>query len=168
MWESFIYSWAWEGRNQHHTWTYIKEFAKENEWFFKAGRRITALSFLNPARKGVKADAYYAFSAARLVEMIWWSNLENTGAEQLYKAHMGKTLQPLQEKDKMAYRAFENGIIVLNDGAETNTISFDLPSEFHHKRLLDLYDGSTQVKVVRGQMSVTIPGQEARVYLKKQ
>ena len=168
MKESFIYSWAWEGRNQHHTWSYIKEFAKENEWFLKAGRRITALSYLDPTRKEVKEDAYYAFSAARLVEMIWWSNLDNTGAEQLYKAHMGKTLQPLQEKDQMAYRAFENGIIVLNDGTETNTISIDLPPVFHRKKVLDLYDGENQIKVVRGKMSVTIPGQGARVYIKKE
>ncbi len=168
MWESFIYSWAWEGRSPHHTWGYIKKYARENELFPKTGRRITAISYLDTTRKEVKSDAYYAFSAARLVEMIWWSNLENTGAEQLYKAHMGNTLQPLQEKDQMAYRAFENGIIVLNDGAETNTISIDLPHEFHHKRLLDLYDGEKQVKIIRGQLTVTIPGQGARVYLKKE
>ena len=31
---------------------------------------------------------------------------------------MGKSLQPLQEVDKIAYRTFENGIIVLNDGTK--------------------------------------------------
>jgi len=82
-----------------------------------------------------------AFSAARLLEVIWWSNLENTGAERLYKAHMGKSLQTLQEVNHIAYRIFENGIIVLNDGEGNKTITVSLPPEFQHKQLLDLYDG---------------------------
>ncbi len=165
MMESFIYSWAWKGRNPNQKWTDIKKRAKENEWFVKAGRRLTALSYLDPSRKEVKDDAYWAFSAARLLEIIWWSNLKNTGAERLYQAHMGKSLQPLQEVDQVAYRTFENGIIVLNDGAENKTITISLPSKFHHKQLLDLYDGKRQVKVVNEQIEVTVPMQKARVYL---
>ena len=46
MWESFIFSWAWEGRR--HTWTDVKTKAKSNQWFLDAGRRIVALSFLDP------------------------------------------------------------------------------------------------------------------------
>jgi hypothetical protein len=165
MLESFIYSWAWEGRNQNQNWTVIKERAKKNESFKKAGRMTTALSYLNPTRKEVKDDAYWAFSAARLLEIIWWSNLENTGAERLYQAHMGKSLQPLQEIDQIAFRTFENGIIVLNDGVENKTITISLPSEFHHKQLLDLYDGKRQVEVINERIEVTVPMQGARIYL---
>ncbi len=165
MLESFIYSWAWEGRNQNQNWTDIKERTKKNESFKKAGRLVTALSYLDPTRKEVKDDAFWAFSAARLLEIIWWSNLENTGAERLYQAHMGKSLQPLQEVDQVAYRTFENGIIVLNDGVENKTITIILPSEFQHKQLLDLYDGKKQVEVVNERIEVTVPTQGARIYL---
>ena len=113
----------------------------------------------------MKDDAYWAFSAARLLEVIWWSNLGNTGAERLYQAHMGKSLQPLQEVDQIAYRTFENGIIVLNDGVENKAVTISLPSEFHHKKLIDLYDGKKRVKVVNDHIEVTVPRQGARIYL---
>ena len=163
-WESFIFSWAWEGRNHSQNWTNIKERVKNNEWFIKAGRRITALSYLDPSRKEVKDDAYWAFCSARLLDLIWWSTLKNTGAEQLYQAHMGKSLQPLQEVNQIAYRTFENGIIVLNDDKENKTTTISLPSGFYHSQLLDLFDGTRRVEVVKGQVEVTIPMQKARIY----
>jgi hypothetical protein len=165
MWESFIYSWSWEGRHQNHSWVNIKECANNFEGYVKAGRRITALSYLDPLRKEVKDDAYWAFCAARLVGMIWWSTLKNTGAEQLYKVHMGKSLQPLQEIEKIAYRTFENGIIVLNDDTADRTISIRLPPGFYHKQLLDLYDGENKVKITNGHIDVTVPTKTARIYL---
>ena len=165
MLESFIYSWAWEGRKQNHNWTNIKKRIKKNESFNKAGRFLTALSYLDPTRKEVKEDAYWAFSAARLLGVIWWSNLENTGAERLYQAHMGECLQLLQEIDKVSYRTFENGIIVLNDATENKTITISLPSEFQHKQLLDLYDGKRRVEVINESVEVTVPMQGARIYM---
>lgn len=165
MMESFIYSWAWKGRNPKQNWTAIKKRAKENDWFVRAGRRLTALSYLDPSRKEVKDDAFWAFSAARLLGIIWWSNLENTGAERLYQAHMGASLQTLQETDQVAYRAFKNGIIVLNDGTEEKTVTIKLPSQLPNKYFLDLYDGKRQVKVVDGRIKVTVPMKKARVYL---
>lgn len=164
-WESFIYSWSWEGRHPNHNWTNIKKRADNFEWYRKIGRRITALSYLDPSRKEAKEDAFWAFSAARLVEMIWWSTLKNTGAEQLYRVHMGKSLQPLQEVDQIAYRTFENGIIVLNDGTENRTTAINLPSGFYHEQLLDLYDGEKNVKITDGHVDITVPMKAARIYL---
>lgn len=164
-WESFIYSWAWKGRNQSHSWEKIKEEVKKNEWFTNAGRRIITLSYLDPSRKEVKEDAYWAFCAARLLNMIWWSILKNTGAEQLYQAKVGRDLQPLQEVNQIAFRTFENGIIVLNNNIEDKTITIPLPSEFSRKQLLDLYDGTRRVEVVNGHITVSVPRQAARIYL---
>jgi hypothetical protein len=164
-WESFIFSWAWEGRNQNQNWTKIKERAKNNEWFIKAGRHITALSYLDPLRKEVKDDAYWAFCSAKLVDMIWWSTLKNTGAEQLYQIHMGRSLQSLQEVNQIAYRTFENGIIVLNDNMENKAITISLPSGFKHKKLLDIYDGKRRVEIENGKIEITVPMQAARIYL---
>lgn len=164
-WESFIYSWAWEGRDERQSWTNIKERAKKNDWFIKAGRRITTLSYLDPSRKEVKDDAYWAFCAARLLDMVWWSTLKNTGAEQLYQVHMGKGLQPIQETDQVAYRAYENGVIVLNDNARDKTITIKLPAGFNDAPLLDLFHETRNIQVNRGSMEVTIPAQCARVYI---
>ena len=164
-WESFIYSWAWEGRDQNQNWANIKERAKNFEWFIKAGRRITALSYLDPSRKEAKDDAYWAFCAARLVDMIWWSTLKNTGAEQLYQAHMGKGLEPLRETNRLAYRAFENGIIILNDSGEDQNVELTLPDGFQPKRLLDLYNGSQFIQVKNKKIRVAISKKSARVYI---
>jgi len=162
-WESFIFSGASEGRR--HTWADVKKRAQENAWFTNAGRRIEVSSSLNPSRKEVKDDAYWAFCAAKLVDFIWWATLKNTGAEQLYQVHLGKGLQPLQEADQLAYRTFENGVIALNDSSQNRTIDINLPSQFRYKQLLDSYDSDRPIKIVKGQIKVTIPMQAARVYL---
>jgi len=167
-WESFIYSWAWEGRDPNQNWVNIKKRVQENEWFIKAGRRITALSYLDPSREEVKDDAYWAFCAARLLDMVWWSTLKNTNAEELYQVHMGKSLQPLQEDGLIAYRTYENGIIVLNDNIKDKTITVSLPSEFYPTRILDLYQGTRNIEVNKRCIEITVPAQSARIYLRQE
>ena len=163
MWESFIYSWAWEGRRQ--PWEEIKKRAKDNEWFIKDGRTLTALSFLNPQRKEIKDDAYWAFSAARLVDFIWWSDLGGTKADVLYRAHMGKGLEPLKETNGLAYRTFENGFIVLNDSDVDQNVELPLFANFKAKALYDLYNNNLPVKVKNKKVKVSVPKKTARVYV---
>jgi hypothetical protein len=162
-WESFIYSWAWEGRRQ--TWDDVKKLAKNNEWYLNAGRRITAKSFLNRSRKEIKDDAFWAFSAARLVDFIWWAELNRTGAEVLYQAHMGKGLEPFKETNGLAYRAYQNGVIVLNDSEVDQNVELTLPSGFQPKHLMDLYNSSQIVQVKNKKIKVAVPKKSARVYL---
>jgi hypothetical protein len=45
---------------------------------------------------------------------IFGGKIKNIGANRFFQAHMGKNLQPLREIDYVAYRTFENGIIILN------------------------------------------------------
>ncbi len=162
MWESFIYSWAWEGRR--HTWEDVKKRARDNDWFLNAGRRITALSFLNSSRKEVKEDAFWAFSAARLVDFVWWATLNGTDAEILYRAHMGKGMEPLKENQGIAYRIFENGIIVLNDSLEDRNVELILPAGFRAKHLVNLFNNQV-VQVNNRTVKVAVAGKTARVYL---
>jgi len=164
-WESFIFSWAWEGRNRAQNWTAIKKRVKENEWYFNAGNRITALSYLNPSRKEVKEDAFWAFSSARLLKMIWWTSLKDTGAEKLYCVKLGDSLEPLQEIDQMAYRNFENGLIVLNDSLKNKIVKIAIPSKIKNRKYLDLFDGKNLIKINSGHLEVTVPAQTARVYI---
>ena len=166
MWESFIYSWAWEGRR--HTWDDVKKRAQDNAWYLNAGRRIVALSTINPALKEAKDNAFWAFSAARLVDFIWWATLNGTGAESLYQAHMGKALEPLKETNGLSYRAFENGIIVLNDSIDDQNVELSLPDGFQPKRLLDIYTGSQIIQIKNKKVRVIVPKKSARVYLLSQ
>ncbi len=164
MWESFIYSWAWEGRR--HTWQDVKKRAHENEWYLKAGRRITALSTINPSWEEAKDDAFWAFSAARLVDFIWWASLNGTGAEILYQVHMGKGLEPFTEINNVAYRTFENGVIVLNDSMEDqHNIGVTLPDGFSASQLTDIYNGSGTIHVKNNKVNVSVPKKSARIYL---
>jgi hypothetical protein len=166
MWESFIF--ARGERRADHSWTNIKARAKANEWYVKAGRRITALSTPDRSLPTIKEDVYWAFCAARLVDFIWWCGLKGTGAEQLFQVHLGKDLQPFQEADQVAFRTFENGVLVLNDGSQDITKMISLPAGFKQKQLLDLYEGKKVIKVAKGQMQVTVPKQSARVYIVSQ
>ncbi len=163
MWESFIFSWAWEGRR--HTWQDVKKRAADNAWFLETGRRITALSFLNPHRSGVKDDAFWAFSAARLVDFIWWSDLKGTGAELLYSAHLGKGLGPVIESNGLAYRFFENGLIVLNDTETDQDTVLPIPAELRNRNLYDLYTDSGTVLVKNKKIRAVLPQKSARVYI---
>jgi hypothetical protein len=163
MWESFIYSWAWEGRNKHHTWDRIKERSSDNRWYLESGRRITALSYLKPSSETAKEDAYWAFSAAKLADFIWWASLAGTGAESLYQAHMGGALEPIREDGRLAHRTFANGLIVLNDGDEDKQVECALAPGFQHDVLLDLFDGHKTVNIRDGRVAIAVPAKRARV-----
>jgi len=164
MWESFIYSWAWEGRG--HTWEDVKKFAENNKEFTNAGRRIVALSSWLKHRKGLKEDAFWAFTSARLVDMIWRAYLDDTGAEMLYSTHLGKPLQPFQEKDGIVTRVFENAILVLNNREKDEVIEITLPKDFKRNKLLDIFDGEKTVTVNNGKVNIMTPGNKARIYYK--
>lgn len=170
MWESFIYcGWAWKGRHPEvGTWEHIKKQAKENEWYYNAGRRITALTTLDKKSETVKDDAYWAFSAANLVNFIWWASLDGTGAEVLYQAKMGKPLEPMKEEDNLAHKTYENGLIVLNNSKSDKEIEIPLPPEFKYQKLLDLFDGQKEIAVTNGKVKLTIPADKARVFIAPQ
>jgi hypothetical protein len=162
-WESFIYSWAWEGRR--HTWGDVKARAADNAWYLKSGRRIVASSYLDRERSEVKEDAFWAFSAAALVNFIWWEGLDQTGAEILYKAHLGEGLADFAEMDGVAYRPFKNGLIVLNDSMDDRKLDVPVSPGFGPGRLLDLFHGARSMPVRGGKVTVTVPRKTARVYL---
>jgi len=165
MWESFIFSWAWEGRRQ--TWSDVKARAKANEWYLNAGRRIVALAFLDPKRHDMKNDAFWAYACARLVDFILWASLDHTEVEFLNRVHMGSGLGPCQEADQIAYRFFENGLIVLNDSLEDREKELRIPNGFAGTELLDLYDGKKPVRVSDGMVKVKVPSKMARVFVKR-
>ena len=163
-WESFIYSWAWEGRR--HTWEDVKNRVEEHQWFLDAGRVIEARSFINTQREEMKEDAFWAYSAARLVGFLWRSNeLHGTEAEILYQTHMGKPYGRFTEFDGIAHRAFENGIVVLNDNLNQKSMELSIPSELQTGHLLDIYNDSQIIHVNGGKMELTVPGKSARIYL---
>ena len=165
MWESFIYSWAWEGRYPRHTWEAIKQRSRDNEWFLKSGRRITALSTLAPSSKDVKEDAFWAFSAAKLADFIWWASLEGSGAEALYQAHMGQSLEPIREDAQVAHRTFDRGLIVLNDSEEDREVQCELAPGFNGEVLLDLFDGAKTLELRDRRITAAVPAKKARVFV---
>jgi len=162
MWESYIF--ARGTRRTQHSWEFIKERARQNEWYVKAGRRITALSTPDISQPGIKEDIFWGFCTARMVDFVWWARLSGTGAEELYKVHLGKPLQSIQETDKVASRVFEKGVLVLNDNSQDISKEVILPKEFRQKQLLDLFDNKL-MRITKGRIKVTIPKQSARVYL---
>lgn len=163
MWESYIF--ARGTRRTQHTWEFIKERARQNEWYTKAGRRITALSTPDFSQPSIKEDMFWGFCTARMVDFIWWANLSGSGAEELYKVHLGNPLQSIQESDNVASRAFEKGVLVLNDNPQSVSREIILPKEFRHNQLLDLFDNKKPQLVRKGKIKVSIPKQSARVYL---
>jgi len=164
MWESFIFSWAWEGRR--HTWSDVKAKAKANRWYLHAGRRIVALAFLDPKRHDMRNDAFWAFACARLVDFIPWVNLDHTEVEFLNRLHLGRGLAPFQEAEHVAHRFFENGVIVLNDSPEDRQIELRVADNLARTPLLDLYEGKKIARPDKGTVKVRVPGKMARIYVK--
>lgn len=162
MWESFIFSWAWEGRR--HTWSDVKAKAKANQWYLEAGRRIVALASLDPRRHKIKDDSFWAFASARLVDFILWADLAHTEVEFLNRVRLGRGLGPCQEVEQIAHRFFENGLVVLNDSQEDRQVRLRVASELAGAELLDLYDGKKSVPLVEGMLEVRVPAQAARIF----
>ncbi len=162
MWESFIYSWAWEGRK--HTWEDVKKVIKDNKEYLKAGRRIVGLSSWLKNRDGLKEDAFWAFTTAKLVDMIWRAYLDDTGAEVLYSTHLGKPLEPFQEKEGIVTRVFENGILVLNNTKRDKEFNLTLPKGFKRDELLDIFDGKKIISIKNRKVHLNVPGDKARIY----
>jgi hypothetical protein len=161
MWESFIFSWAWEGRR--HTWSDVKAKAEANRWYLDAGRQIVALAFLDPKRHEMKDDSFWAFACARLAGFILWADFNHSEVEFLNRVHLGRGLAACQEAEQIAHRFFENGLIVLNDSQEDREVTLRLPDELAHTQLLDLYDGKTIVSPDEGVVKVRVPSQAARI-----
>lgn len=164
MWESFIFSWAWEGRR--HTWNDVKAKAQANQWYRNAGRRIVALAFLDPKRHDMKNDSFWAIACARLVDFVPWVNLGHTEVEFLNRVHLGRGLGPFQEAEHVAHRFFENGLIVLNDGPEDREIELHVADGFAHTPLLDLYEGKKIVPLDKSAVKVRVPSKMARILVK--
>jgi len=165
MWESFIFSWAWEGRR--HTWSDVKAKAKANQWYLDAGRRIVALSFLDPKRHDMKNDTFWAYASARLVDFILWANLDHTEVEFLNRVHLGAGLGPYEESEQVAHRFFTNGLIVLNDSPEPRQATIRVAAGFAPTQLLDLHDGTSLVPVDKGAVTVRVPAKAARIFVKR-
>lgn len=165
MWESFIFSWAWEGRR--HTWSDVKAKAKANQWYLNAGRRIVALAFLDPKRHDMKNDSFWAFACARLVDFVLWANLDHTEVQFLNRVHLGPALGPCQEAEQIAHRFFENGLIVLNDSLEDREVTLRVADDFVPAQLLDLYEGKKVVQSDKGTLKVRVPGKMARILVKQ-
>ena len=164
LWESFIYSWAWKGKRPRDSWENIKDRVKKKEWFTKEGHKLIGLSYFNRKAENLKEEIFWAFSSARLLDIIWWADLVNTGTEMLYKMHLGKALQPLSEVDNWVYRIFENGIILLNNSEKDKTITIDLPKNLQQDFYYDLFDNQKEIKVINSSINVTVPKQCSRVY----
>jgi hypothetical protein len=164
MWESFIFSWAWEGRR--HTWNDVKAKAKANQWYLDAGRRIVALAFLDPQRHDMKNDSSWAFACARLVDFVLWANFDHTEVEFLNRVRLGSGLGPYQDSEQIAHRFFENGLIVLNDSLEDREITLHVADKFTPAQLLDLYDGKKTVPVDNGVVRVHVPSKMARILMR--
>ena len=164
LWESFIYGWSSVNRRPGSSWSDIKKKVKDKEWFTKEGHKLITLSYFNRKAKKLKDNVFWAYSSAKLLDMIFWSDLIGTGAEILYKMHLGKTLQPLKEVDNWAYRIFENGIILLNNSNKDKTITIDLPKDLQQNFYYDLFNNKKRLKVIKSKITVTVPKQCARVY----
>lgn len=118
---------------------------------------------MNSSRLEVKDDAFRAFSPARLVDYIFWEGLEGTGAEILYRAHLGRGRGPLQEENGVALRLFERGLVVLNDSLSDQEVEVPVPEDL--SSLVDPFDGAVVIQATAGRITVSVRKKKARVYL---
>lgn len=158
MIESYICSWAWEGRREN--WSRLKELAKKHEPYLSAGGQIVALSYLGRTQTTVKDDAYFCYAAARLSGFIW---VGDDTVKELYQVHLGEPRTPLLSSDGIDYRIYRNGIIAINGEDIDKTVTISLPGEIDFNAVFDLYGGKL-ISVEEGNLPLSIPASSGRVY----
>jgi len=165
MAESYIFSWAWEGRKLG--FPQIRHYADLYAPYLAAGGAVYALPFPVDSRTRVE-DYFFAYAAARLSGFFC-----NIGAEseedpvlQLLRNDLGEPLAETNWLADHAYRVYERGVIALSGSDEPRSVEISLPQGYPAK-LTDLLSGDTtgcgravalQLPAQSGRVWVTTPG----------
>ncbi|MBN1942326.1 MAG: hypothetical protein JW849_03430 [Phycisphaerae bacterium] len=170
MWESFM--WRPGGaRRSPYTWDELKSKAAQ---FKSVSDSVTPLTYL-PNAETVVEDAFLSYSWATLVGMDQWNATLpewNTGlparrdiVRRLYRVNTGEATSDLIEVGDVAYRQFENALIVTNHSTEP--VEFQIPvSSSMGSAVMELFD-MCEMEVVDGQITLILPAESGRVIVSR-
>lgn len=160
MIESYICTWA--AKERWTTWEQILQVANINREALRQGKVILALSYLGHTAFKVEDDAFYCYACAKLSGFHWadWFTLpQGSPAQVLFSLRLGRPANDIQEKDGIFFRAFANGLVVVNPLDEPRQVDIPLGGR---DRLRDLYAG----RIIEADSGLTVPGQSGRVYVR--
>jgi hypothetical protein len=168
MWESFMF--ADTGRYAPYTWDELK--AKTSLFRSYGNKCIVPLTFL-PDNSTAPQDAFYSYASARLVGMDEWSASVPVGSptlparhdilRRLYRVNTGTATSDLMELGDVAYRQFQNALIVCN--RSKHSMQVQVPVSLS-EALFDLYD-ARQLQVLNGHVTLTLPAESGRVIVSR-
>jgi hypothetical protein len=165
MIESYVCSWAWQGRRQ--SWQQLKAVAGQYAPYIASGGAVIALSYLGTTPATLKDDAFFCFAAARLSGFVWsdYRTAAGTPAAALYRVHLGPPAAPLASSTPgVDYRWFRGGLAVVNGTGAAAELSVTLPPGRALAALDDVYLG-VPVAAASGQVRISVPAQSGRVYV---
>ncbi|HPO16683.1 MAG TPA: putative glycoside hydrolase [Candidatus Hydrogenedentes bacterium] len=143
MLESYICTWVSTERWFDWT-THWNQVGKDLQPYVKAGKQIQALSYLGHTPYGIREDAFFCYSSARLAGFVWSGGaLSNPDMADLYRMRLGTPLSDELEENGVHYRVFERGMVAVNPDKE-KPASITLLPPIPVKRLLDVFGGGLQ------------------------
>jgi hypothetical protein len=139
MLESYIYSWAWKGRNLD--FQQIREWADYYAPYIASGGSVYALPYpRDPATRD--EDHCFAYAAARLSGFFCETvpQSEQDPVLRLARADPGDPVGETCWLADHAYRLYQRGVVALNGSDQPKSIAVELPSTCPN-RLTDLFTG---------------------------
>ncbi len=166
MSESYIVTWVSEDRwgDWHKNWNGIDKK-------IPAGKQVCCLSYPGHDKNyTVKEDAFFSYASTRLMNFIWSAGYnkntikDDSSIRQIYGLHLGQPVTGEIVVDKVHYRIFKDGFVVVNPTDDSKKLSIN--KNLRLSLLWDVYEDK-YLEVENGSITLNIPGQSGRVYIFK-
>jgi hypothetical protein len=186
MWESYIGK-HWS-RQRDPDWKGVLSGAAAWAGYLRSGKAVAGLTYLwGITPYGEIDDAHYSYACAKLSGFNWtassghwaaslypefgpgatdWSatTVRNDVLRILYRARPGKALGPLEERNGLTTRLFEQALVAVNPTQAPITAELPLPPQCVEPT--DLYSGAL-LRSQGGTVTATIPPEAGRVVLSR-
>lgn len=159
----FSVSRRWEPR----TWTELLDMRARWQPSDKHGPAIAPLTYLpDPADEA--QHAFFAYAAAKLAGFDQWTGTcakRRDILRRLYRVETGDATSSIVEADGIAYRQFQNALLVCNHSDRTVTTRIPLPPAFTTD-LVELF-GLQPVPVANNEVVLEMPAESGRVIVSR-
>lgn len=172
MWESFIWRSAFDGdkeplvktrRWEPRTWDRL--LAAQADWRpqRETGPSVAPLTYL-PDPSSEAENAFFAFAAAQLAGFEQWTGTCGKRRDilrRLYRLRPGKAISEIVEAGGVAYRQFENALIVCNHSDKTIEVRVPVPPSLP-AALVELFD-VRKMSTEEGNVVLSLPPESGRI-----
>jgi hypothetical protein len=174
--ESFIHSFAWEGRKDpelttNRLETIVNQLAATQciplviDYVLRGQAPKVKDVGKNLSPQEIKDETFFGYACARTAGAVWadWMSLDAATARVFHSIRMGiRPLDVRKEAGGVCYREYPGGVVAVNFSQDNRNAA--LPLSHHRGKLIDLYADS-EVTVENSSLKVLVPANSGRVFL---